>query len=137
MLIPGSTTGSSVLTVPCCKGFAWKEPSKESFDGAAAVPWLSSEKTSAAESPVRVLVEFRPSHALPLPQVWLMSFFHSWRWFERVESSAGLGLLLFLQCKTFHLFFLNQNIFRVILVVLSGVTQIKPHSCSQELSMHL
>lgn len=50
--------------------------------------------------------------------------------------SAGLGLLLFLQWKTFHLFF-NQDIFRVILVVLSGVTQIKPYSSSQELNTHL
>lgn len=89
LLIPGGTTGSSALSVPCCRGFAWKEPSKESFDVAAAVPWLSSETVSAAELPVRVLVEFRPSHALPLPQVWFTSFFHSYRWFRRVSGQQG------------------------------------------------
>lgn len=38
LLIPGGATGSSVLAVSCCRGFAWKEPGKESFDEAAAVP---------------------------------------------------------------------------------------------------
>lgn len=36
--IPGSSTGSSVLRVSCCRRFAWKEPSKGRFDETAAVP---------------------------------------------------------------------------------------------------
>lgn len=89
LLIPGSTTGLSVLTVSGCRGFAWKEPSKESLDEASAVPCPSSERASAAQSPVKVVLEFRPSHALPLPQVWFTSFFHSWIWFGRVSWQQG------------------------------------------------
>lgn len=118
--IPGSATGSFVLTVSCCRGFAWSEPSKESFDEAAAVRCPSSERTSAAESPVKVVVEFRPSHALSLAQVWFTTFFLSWIWFGRVSRQQGWDCICSFSGKL-SIFPLIRT-FSVILSVLSGVT---------------